>query len=110
MSIMVNLLRKRTSKVLGPNQAFSPYTCCKVKPKILREVSQNNATSKGEGSKDTEASKEKPTENENVGKEVEPTLVQEQQHKVAALNNFTCLPLQSSFTNNGLTAKPVKRV
>jgi RNA polymerase-associated protein RTF1 len=109
---------KEDVEASGAKPSFNPYARRKVKPKILWEVGQNDDTKEGEESKDAEASKEKkPTENENAGKEVEPTLVQEQQHKAAALNQSHQFAIdeevlvQSSFTNGiaGLTAKTVKR-
>lgn len=96
-------------------QSFNPYARRKVKPKILWEVGQNEEVENGDQSKEVDGSKGKASEQENGDKELDstPTLVQEQQHKAAALSQshqFTIdeeVLAQSSFTKGiaGLSSK-----
>lgn len=107
--------KKETADSSTKKESFNPYARRKVKPKILWEVGQKDEEDKGDVPKENDASKDKASEQENGDKELDstPSLVQEQQHKAAALSQSHQFAIdeevlaQSSFTNGiaGLGAK-----
>jgi RNA polymerase-associated protein RTF1 len=106
------VVKDEAAEDLAAKQSFNPYARRKVKPKILWEVGQNEG---GEEAKEADGAKEKSAEQANGDKELDatPTLVQEQQHKAAALSQSHQFAIdeevlaQTSFTRGiaGLTAK-----
>ena len=105
--------KEAAENAANKKESFNPYARRKVKPKILWEVGQQEEEDNGEVPKDSDAVK--AVEQESGDKEIDstPSLVQEQQHKAAALSEshqFTIdeeVLAQSSFTNGiaGLGAK-----
>lgn len=109
--------KQESNENSGAKQTFNPYARRKVKPKILWEVGQTEDTEMGEASKDGDAMKGKAPEVENGGEkegDSTPALVQEQQHKAAALRESHQFAIdeevlvQSSYTN-GIAGLGMKR-
>lgn len=108
--------RSETHENSAIKQTFNPYARRKVKPKILWEVGQKEEDDNGDIPKEGEPSKEKSTQQETNDKVINatPSLVQEQQHKAAALSQSHQFAIdeeilaQSSYTN-GITGLGLKR-